>query len=197
MISKIMKYTLVLLKLLLRLRENMLNFFLCRLAGVALNGGSVTGVLHLRNHGEVIFGKNLKINSSVSANPVRGSKSVIFVDDGARLVLGDNVGISNSVIYAKREIVIEDNVMIGAGSAIYDSDFHSIDYFERVNLGDKEVVHKPVKIEEGAFIGAGSIILKGVNVGARSIVGAGSVVTRSIPSGEIWAGNPAKFIKRL
>jgi acetyltransferase-like isoleucine patch superfamily enzyme len=30
-----------------------------------------------------------------------------------------------------------------------------------------------------------------------SIVGAGSVVTRSIPRGEIWAGNPARFLRKL
>ena len=197
MISKILKSLLVVLKLILRFRENVLNFFLFKLARVDFNDVSVMGVLHLRNHGEVVIGKNVKINSSISANPVRGSKSVVFVESGAKLVLGNNVGISNSVIYAKSEIVIEDNVMIGAGSAIYDSDFHCIDYFERIELGDKEVSHKPVLIGEGAFIGAGSIILKGVHVGARSVIGAGSVVARSVPPGEIWAGNPAKFIKRL
>lgn len=56
---------------------------------------------------------------------------------------------------------------------------------------------KPVIIEEGAFIGGGTIILKGVVIGRHSVVGAGSVVTRSIPPGEIWAGNPARFVRKL
>ena len=55
----------------------------------------------------------------------------------------------------------------------------------------------PVIIKDGAFIGAHSIILKGVIIGEKSIVGAGSVVTKSIPDGEIWAGNPAKFIRKI
>lgn len=54
-----------------------------------------------------------------------------------------------------------------------------------------------VTIEHDAFIGAGCIILKGVTIGACSIVGAGSVVTKSIPPGQVWAGNPAKFIRNL
>lgn len=55
----------------------------------------------------------------------------------------------------------------------------------------------PVVIKNGVFIGANSIILKGVTIGEKAIVGAGSVVTRSIPDGEIWAGNPAKFIRKI
>ena len=29
------------------------------------------------------------------------------------------------------------------------------------------------------------------------LVGSGTVVTKSIPSNQIWAGNPAKFIKNI
>ena len=53
---------------------------------------------------------------------------------------------------------------------------------------------EPVRICEGAFIGAGCYILKGVTIGEHAIVGAGSVVAKDIPAGEIWAGNPAKKI---
>ena len=52
-------------------------------------------------------------------------------------------------------------------------------------------------IKDHAFIGAHSLILKGVTIGKYSVVGAGSVVTKSIPDGEIWAGNPAHFIRKL
>lgn len=54
---------------------------------------------------------------------------------------------------------------------------------------------KSIYIEDGAFIGGNSIILKGVKIGKNSVVGAGSVVTRDIPDGEIWAGNPARKIR--
>lgn len=55
----------------------------------------------------------------------------------------------------------------------------------------------PVVIGDNVFIGAKCIILKGVTIGENSIVGAGSVVTKSIPANEIWAGNPAKFIRKI
>ena len=41
-----------------------------------------------------------------------------------------------------------------------------------------------------------SIILKGCTIGDNSIIAAGSVVCSDVPAGEIWGGNPAKFIKK-
>ena len=52
-------------------------------------------------------------------------------------------------------------------------------------------------IKDHAFIGAHAIILKGVTIGEGSVIGAGSVVTKSVPDGEIWAGNPAVFIRKV
>ena len=105
-----------------------------------------------------------------------------------------------SVLAARREIIIEDDVFIGAGCMIYDNNFHSIDFEKRVLHGggeDKDIKCERVIIRKGAFIGAQCIILKGVEIGEYSVVGAGSVVVKSIPPGEIWAGNPAKLCKKI
>ena len=53
-----------------------------------------------------------------------------------------------------------------------------------------------VHIKRNAFIGAGTIITKPVTIGKYAVVGAGSIVTKDIPDGEVWAGNPARFIKK-
>ena len=39
------------------------------------------------------------------------------------------------------------------------------------------------------------IICNSVTIGEGSIIGAGSVVTKDIPANQVWAGNPARFIK--
>ena len=56
---------------------------------------------------------------------------------------------------------------------------------------------KPVVIEDDVFVGTHCIICKGVRIGNRSIVAAGSVVVKDIPNGEVWGGNPAKFIRKI
>lgn len=56
------------------------------------------------------------------------------------------------------------------------------------NLGE-------VHIEEDAFIGCGVIICNSVTIGKGAIVGAGSIVTKDIPPYQVWAGNPARYIK--
>ena len=52
-------------------------------------------------------------------------------------------------------------------------------------------------VKNKAAIGAGCTILPGLFIGENSLVGAGSVVTRSIPSNEVWVGNPARKIKDI
>lgn len=53
-----------------------------------------------------------------------------------------------------------------------------------------------VIFEDDCFVGAGSIICNDVIIGKNAIVGAGSIVTKNIPDNEVWAGNPAHFIKK-
>ena len=53
---------------------------------------------------------------------------------------------------------------------------------------------KKVCIEDGAFIGCGSIILPGVTIGKCAVVGAGSVVTHDVPPFAKVSGNPAVVI---
>lgn len=158
----------------------------------------IRGRLFVRNHGTIIIGQNCRVNGNLASNPVGGPyPSSIIADKHAKIIIGDYVGISGTAIVSSKEIVIESHVMIGSGCCIYDTDFHSIHYEKRISEKDDAIGVKPVKICEGAFIGARSIILKGVTIGKHSIIGAGSVVTKSVPDYQLWAGNPAQFIKNI
>jgi acetyltransferase-like isoleucine patch superfamily enzyme len=102
---------------------------------------------------------------------------------------------SNAMIAAYEHVFIGKHVNLGAGCKIMDTDFHSLDLDERIR--NVNIPHRPVRIEDGVFIGTEAMILKGVTVGAESVVAAGAIVVKSIPPGEIWGGNPARFIRKL
>ena len=82
--------------------------------------------------------------------------------------------------------------MIASDVTITDSDWHGI--YDRT---DYVATPKEVIIEENVWIGEKSIILKGTKIGKNSIIGAGSVVSGEVPDNVIFAGNPAREIKKL
>ena len=156
----------------------------------------ISGRISLRNKGLMRIGRQVVITSSLKDNPIGGdAQTFINVHKGAKLLIGDGVGISNSTIYCTREIIIADHVAIGGSCKIYDTDFHSIYYKDRCLDGNINIPKAPVALGKGCWLGANVTILKGVKIGEYSVIGSGSVVAKDIPPNQVWAGNPAKFIK--
>jgi acetyltransferase-like isoleucine patch superfamily enzyme len=124
-------------------------------------------------------------------------KVVLKSEPGALIRIGSNVGISGSTISASTKIIILNNVLIGSGCLITDSDAHPIDPIARIQNLPNATKQRPIEIEDDVFIGARSIILKGVRIGKGSIVGAGSVVSLDVPPYCIVAGNPARIIRTI
>jgi acetyltransferase-like isoleucine patch superfamily enzyme len=54
-----------------------------------------------------------------------------------------------------------------------------------------------VQVREGAYLGAGCLVRENRTVGAGALVGMGAVVTTDVPDGEVWAGMPARFLRRV
>ena len=160
----------------------------------------IRGIMGINNRGTIVIGDDFVCTSGNMSNPIgRNVKSYFNIGRDAVLTIGNNTGCSSTTIWVAQEVSIGDNVKIGALTIITDTDSHSLDPMLRANLNtdSKNAKKKPVIIGNNVFIGMSSIICKGVVIGENSIIGAGSVVTRSIPANEIWAGNPAQFIKKI
>ena len=63
-------------------------------------------------------------------------------------------------------------------------------------ISNESMYSKDVNIGNNVLIGGNVIIMPGVTIDNNSVVGAGSVVTKNIGDFEIWAGVPAKFIRK-
>jgi carbonic anhydrase/acetyltransferase-like protein (isoleucine patch superfamily) len=67
-----------------------------------------------------------------------------------------------------------------------------------VLIGHMAMVHGCV-LHDRAFVGLGSIVMDGCEIGSDAMLAAGAMLTpgRRIPSGQLWAGRPAKYVRDL
>ena len=159
---------------------------------------SILGRMSVVGPGKIIIGDNFCLTSGDHINAISANLQASFFTDSpnAQIRIGNNVGMSSTRIRIHKGITIGNDVKIGGGVLLIDTDGHPIDYSQR-RITKEGTISAPIVIEDDVWIGAHSIILKGVTIGARSIIGAGSVVAKSIPSDCIAAGNPCKVIKFL
>lgn len=156
--------------------------------------------LDVNSNSSISIGNNFTFTSNDCINPLcRNIRGCIVTYADAHIVIGNNVGVSSSCIWAQKSITIGNNVNIGGDCIIMDSDAHSLNFMDRHNpIYDKaNKIDEPIIIEDDVLIGTRCIILKGVTIGARSVIGSGSIVTKSIPNDCIAAGNPCKVIRYM
>ncbi len=104
------------------------------------------------------------------------------------VVIGNNVTVKSGV-YLWDGLTIEDNVFIGPNVTFTNDKYpRSKQYPEKFQT---------IILKDGASIGANATILGGINIGYNAMIGAGSVVTKNVPNGELWVGNPAKFVRKI
>lgn len=112
------------------------------------------------------------------------------------LVIGDNFSLHEfSYVDAIGGIVVGSNVSIAHSSSILSANHQWNDSSKPIKYN--EIQMKPVLIEDDVWIGCGVRILAGAHIGSRVVVAAGAVVSGSLESGYVYAGVPAKKIKKL
>lgn len=176
--------------------NNYLLYFKASLADKVVFRGSC--ILQIKKGAQIQIGRKFRVNSGQRIGSDTLSASKITVMNGAKLIIGNNSGIANTVLWCRCHIELGDYVKIGTGCFIMDNNFHCTDWRIRMTSDDSRYIAcAPVVIKSHAFIGARCTICKGVTIGEHSMVAAGSVVVNNIPDNELWGGNPARFIKRI
>lgn len=139
----------------------------------------------------ISIGNNCSFNSSHRSNliGVYSPCMISTIERNAKIEIGNNCGLSGTVIASALHIKLGNNVRCGANTLITDSDWHTDDYRTGKN---KEVI-----IDDNVWLGYGVKVLKGVHIGENSLIGAGSIVTKDIPANVVAAGNPCKIIKEI
>jgi acetyltransferase-like isoleucine patch superfamily enzyme len=103
-----------------------------------------------------------------------------FVEEGVKI--GHQTVIKNGVCVWKG-VLIGDGVFIGPGAVLTN------EVFPRSGFRKEFLT---TRIESGATIGAGAILLPGITIGSYATVGAGALVTKDVPPHVLVYGNPAR-----
>ncbi|XWS25788.1 hypothetical protein CRYUN_Cryun27aG0097500 [Craigia yunnanensis] len=133
-----------------------------------------------------------------------------FVAPSASVIGDVQVGRGSSIWYGCVLRGDVNSISVGSGTNIQDN---SLVHVAKSNLSGKvlptiigdnvTVGHSAVlhgcTVEDEAFVGMGATLLDGVVVEKHAMVAAGALVRQNtrIPTGEVWGGNPAKFLRKL
>ena len=143
--------------------------------------------IELGRHVSVCPFTEIIVFSKSSRSAVPGK---LILGDGSILAAGCNIRAAGGVIaIGKNSGVGQNSVLVGANHAIAPGLLYLRCDWDEVKTG--------VTIGDNCWIAANCVVLPGVTIGDNSVIGAGSVVNKSVPANEIWAGVPAKLIKKI
>ena len=147
---------------------------------------------------DVSIGANVIISSFVNlygCSVGDNTKIGAFVEIQKGAAIGKNCKISSHTFICEG-VTVQDNVFIGHNVTFINDKYPRATRADGSLQTEEDWSVVPTLVESGASIGSSVSILCGVTIGAGALVGAGSVVTKDIPPGEIWAGNPARFVRK-
>ena len=117
-----------------------------------------------------------------------------FVEIQRGVIIGARCKISSHSFICEG-VTIEDEVFVGHG-VMFINDLEPRAAIDGRRAGDGDWTLTPTRVERGASIGSGAVILGGVTLGRDALVGAGAVVTRDVAPGVVVAGTPARLLRR-
>lgn len=117
---------------------------------------------------------------------------ITFCNPGA-VETGPSCFLNNQVYFDAGPVVLGAKVTVGP-RAMFITAEHSIGEADH-RAGDG--AHRTITVGDGAWIGAGAIVLPGITIGAGCIIGAGAVVTADCLPDSVYAGVPARKLRDL
>ena len=109
---------------------------------------------------------------------------------GARIRIGRASQLNSCMLSSKREIDVGEQVLLGMGSRVFDSDQHPVDTAH-------PEVSLPVRIGDHVWIAADATVLRGSSIGRESVVGTRSLVRGVVEPHTAVTGNPAKLYSKV
>ena len=145
-----------------------------------------------------LFDKKPEIPPNVYVAPSAGLIGDVTVGPLSSIWYGSVLRGDVNKITIGRETNIQDNTVIHVSKANLGGAVLPTIIGDRVTVGHAATLHA-CTIESESLVGMGATVLDGAKVSTGAIVAAGAVVTPNtvVPPGELWGGNPAKFMRAV
>ena len=142
----------------------------------------------LRNYGATV-GSRVRFNAPLTVHNSNPDPGLFY----SNLYVGSDC-------FFGRELLLDLKDRVEVGDRVTIS--HRVTIITHTDAGESPLgklclprTQAPVKVRNGAYIGANVIILQGVEIGSGTIIGAGAVVTKNIPPHSVAVGVPARVIR--
>ena len=155
----------------------------------------------------VTIGRRVVIENRQRSELTIGPDSVVGL--GTLLILESRGAMRAELRIGRHTAINEYNNIRAAGAPIHIGNYcqiaqfctlvssnHSTETTQPMGEAGWDASKLGIYIEDDVWIGANSVVLPGVRIGRGSVIGAGSVVTKEVPPFSVYAGNPAKLIRR-
>ncbi len=139
-----------------------------------------------------ITGKEPNIHESVYIAPTAVIIGDTTIDQNTNIWFGAVIRADRGPIKIGKNTSIQENVSIHIEKGT------SVTIGSNCIIGHHAMIHGPVEIGDGCLVGIGSNVLHNTKMNDGSMIAAGAVITnKEVPTRELWAGVPAKFLKNL
>ena len=156
--------------------------------------GSIRILIH--GKGKIKIDKNFHAISDRKRSAITLFSPVnLNVLGSGKIILHEHVGLNGTTIVSKNKIEIGKDTIVGPNTIIIDHDGHNI--WPPDTRYETKGKSSPIIISKNVWIGMNCTILKGVQIGEGSVIAAGSVVVKDCEKNTLYAGNPAKKIRKI
>jgi len=149
---------------------------------------------------DVKLGKNVKLAKFINLYGCAigdDTKIGAFAEIQKGVIIGKSCKVSSHTFICEG-VTVGDGCFIGHGVMFIN------DKYPRARRPDVQMESEEdwadrfvkTRLGENVAVGSNATILGGITIGDNAVIGAGAVVTRDVPAGEVWAGNPAKFLRK-
>lgn len=171
-----------------RVSLNKIQMFLLKMKGLRIGSDTSLGKITCDWPNKLIIGNSCDIQDAVDF------KIWHPYNDDCFIKVGNSVFIGHACEFVCNSSITIGNDCLIASKTTFNTTGH--EYKKEDKIHQQAITTKEIILEDDVWIGTSCVIMQGVNIGKGAVIGAGSVVNKSIPPYEVWAGVPARFIKK-